>query len=169
MMRPLPLVTAALLAVALLLPAQAATASVDPIPSPTPTAEPAPTPVPPRDQGPYQIYVTPFDGTIYEPRRRTEPARPQLRALAGRLRPPHAVHVLDRLCEVPLVVDRLRGHLLARRSGRLAVDPPRLQPVREGGLPVGPQRGLDRQHLHLQVGTSAEASSSRARTASTTS
>ena len=65
-MRPIPLVTAAVLAVSLLVPAQAATASVDPIPSPAPTAEPAPTPVPPRDQGPYDIYVTPFDGTIYE-------------------------------------------------------------------------------------------------------
>jgi hypothetical protein len=74
MMRPIPLVTAAVLAVSLLLPAQAATASVEPVPTPAPTAEPtptpaptvAPTPTPPRDQGPYEIYVTPFDGTIYE-------------------------------------------------------------------------------------------------------
>lgn len=73
-MRPLPLVTAAVLAVSLLLPAQAATASVEPLPTPAPTAEPTPTPTvaptptptPPRDQGPYEIYVTPFDGTIYE-------------------------------------------------------------------------------------------------------
>jgi hypothetical protein len=84
MMRPLPLVTATLLAAALLLPAQAATASVDPVPTPAPTAEPAPTPTPaptvaptptpapvptpapPRDRGPYDIYTTAFDGRIYE-------------------------------------------------------------------------------------------------------
>ncbi|WP_317232966.1 excalibur calcium-binding domain-containing protein [Clavibacter capsici] len=75
-MRPLPLVTAAVLAVSLLLPAQAATASVEPVPTPTPTATPTavptptpaptPAPAPPRDQGPYEIFLTPFDGTIYE-------------------------------------------------------------------------------------------------------
>ncbi|RII89791.1 hypothetical protein DZF98_13315 [Clavibacter californiensis] len=91
MMRPIPLVTAAVLAVSLLLPAQAATASVEPVPTPAPTAEPtpaptaeptpaptptvaptpvpttpAPTPVPPKDQGRWQLYKTSFDGRIYE-------------------------------------------------------------------------------------------------------
>ncbi|MGJ1749459.1 excalibur calcium-binding domain-containing protein [Clavibacter sepedonicus] len=75
-MRPLPLVTAALLAVSLLLPAQAASASVEPVPTPAPTAEPTPTPVPttaptptpvpPKDQGRWQLYTTSFDGRIYE-------------------------------------------------------------------------------------------------------
>jgi hypothetical protein len=70
MMRPLPLVTAALLAVALLLPAQAASASADavPVPVPTPSAASVSTAEASsvRAQGPYEIYTTSFDGNIYE-------------------------------------------------------------------------------------------------------